>query len=88
MTKGETETVGSSKTVTLNFENTGVNNLIQRAQAQLERFKMCESFGMWEFCSYFMDRGRLFLRLGVTRCVMVIYVPLYCFETFIWNLSF
>ena len=56
MTKGETETVGSSKTVTLNFENTGVNNLIQRAQAQLERFKMCESFGMWELCSYFMSR--------------------------------
>ena len=56
MTKGEAQTTGSSKTVTLNFENTGVNNLIQRAQAQLERFKMCESFGMWEFCSYFMSR--------------------------------
>lgn len=56
MTKGETETTGSSKTVTLNFENIGVNNLIQRARAQLERFKMCESFGMWEFCSYFMSR--------------------------------
>lgn len=56
MSKGETETIGSSKTVTLNFENTGVNSLIQRAQAQLERFKMCESFGMWEFCSYFMSK--------------------------------
>lgn len=56
MTKGETETTGSSKTVTLNFENVGVNNLIQRARAQLERFKMCESFGMWEFSSYFMSR--------------------------------
>lgn len=55
MSKGETETVGSSKTVTLNFENAGVNNLIERAKAQLERFKMCESFGMWEFCSYFMS---------------------------------
>ena len=56
MTEGETQTTGSSKTVTLNFENAGVNNLIQRARAQLERFKMCESFGMWEFCSYFMSR--------------------------------
>lgn len=55
-TDGTTETVGSSKTVTLNFENTGVSNLIKRAQAQLERFKMCESFGMWEFCSYFMSK--------------------------------
>lgn len=55
MTKGQTETVGSSKTVTLNFENTGVQSLVKRAQSQLERFKMCESFGMWEFCSYFMS---------------------------------
>lgn len=53
---GNTETRGSSKTVTLSFENVGVNNLVKRAQAQLERFKMCESFGMWEFCSYFMSR--------------------------------
>lgn len=55
-TKGESQTTGSSKTLTLNFENMGVNNLIKRAQAQLERFKLCESFGMWEFCSYFMSR--------------------------------
>lgn len=55
-TDGKTETKGSSKTVTLNFENVGVNTLIQRARAQLERFKMCESFGMWEFGSYFMSR--------------------------------
>ena len=56
ISEGRTDTTGSSKTVTLNFENIGVNNLIQRARAQLERFKMCESFGMWEFCSYFMSR--------------------------------
>lgn len=55
-TEGESTTVGSSKTITLNFENTGVGNLIQRAQAQLKRFKSCESFGMWEFCCYFMSR--------------------------------
>lgn len=56
VTKGETKTSGTSKTITLNFENKGVNNLIERAQQQLERFKVCESFGMWEFCSYFMSR--------------------------------
>ena len=54
-TDGESTTKGSSKTVTLSFENTGVNNLIKRAQAELERFKMCGSFGMWEFCGYFMS---------------------------------
>lgn len=55
-TKGTTETQGTSKTVTLNFENKGVSLLMERAQAQLERFKKCESFGMWEFCSYFMSK--------------------------------
>ena len=56
VTKGTTDTKGTSKTVTLNFENKGVNLLMERAQAQLERFKACESFGMWEFCSYFMSK--------------------------------
>ena len=56
LTKGETTTIGSSNTITLNFENKGVSNLIERAQSQLERFKLCESFGMWESCSYFMSK--------------------------------
>lgn len=54
--KGETKTTGSSNTITLNFENKGVINLMERAQAELERFKICESFGMWEFSSYFMSK--------------------------------
>lgn len=55
-TKGTTETKGTSKTITLNYENKGVSILMERAQLQLERFKTCESFGMWEFCSYFMSK--------------------------------
>lgn len=55
-TKGETTTKGSSKTITLSFENKGVSNLMERAKAQLDRFKKSESFGMWEFCAYFMSR--------------------------------
>lgn len=55
-TKGETSTKGSSKTITLNYENNGVSNLIERAKSQLERFKKSESFGMWEFCAYFMSK--------------------------------
>lgn len=54
--KGETVTKGSSKTITLNYENNGVLNLIERAKAQLDRFKKSESFGMWEFCAYFMSK--------------------------------
>lgn len=29
---------------------------MERAQSELERFKSCESFGMWEFCGYFMSK--------------------------------
>lgn len=55
-TRGTTETRGTSKTITLNYENKGVTTLMERAQAELERFKVCESFGMWEFCGYFMSK--------------------------------
>ncbi len=55
-TKGETVTTGTSNTITVNFENKGVENLMERAQAQLERFRICESFGMWEFAGYFMSK--------------------------------
>lgn len=56
VSRGNTSTTGSSKTTTLNYENKGVELLMQRAQAQLERFKMSESYGMWEFGSYFLSR--------------------------------
>ena len=55
-TSGTTTTTGSSKTITLTYENKGVETLMKRAQAELERFKLCESFGMWEFCGYFMSK--------------------------------
>lgn len=55
-TQGTTTTKGSSKTITLNYENKGVTTLIERAKAELERFKICESFGMWEFCGYFISK--------------------------------
>lgn len=55
-TKGETKTEGTSNTITINFENKGVCNLIERAKSQLERFKICESYGMWEFAAYFMSK--------------------------------
>ena len=55
-TKGETSTTGTSNTVTLNFENKGVELLMKRAQAQLDRLKIGESFGMWEFSNYILSK--------------------------------
>lgn len=55
-TQGTTETKGSSKTITLNYENKGIEELIERSKAELQRFRLCESFGMWEFCGYFFSK--------------------------------
>lgn len=55
MQEGTSETEGSSKTIGLSYENKGVSSLMKRAEAQLERFKLCESYGMWEFAAYFMS---------------------------------
>lgn len=55
-THGTTTSTGSSKTITLNYENKGVTTLLERAKDELERFKTCESFGMWEFCGYFISK--------------------------------
>lgn len=51
----ENTTTGNSTTFNMTYENKGVSDLMERANAQLKRFALCESFGMWEFCSYFMS---------------------------------
>lgn len=53
--EGETDTSGTSDTVSIDYENKGVQDLMERAKMQLDRFRKCESFGMWEFCSYFFS---------------------------------
>lgn len=56
VSKGNTNTVGTTKTLTVNFENKSVLSLLERAEAQLKRFEKSESFGMWEFSSYFLSK--------------------------------
>lgn len=53
--RGETKTQGTSDTLTLTYENKGIESLIERANSELERFRICESFGMWEFGCYFLS---------------------------------
>lgn len=52
---GETTTRGTTDTLTLTYENKGIEALIERAESELERFRICESFGMWEFGCYFLS---------------------------------
>ena len=54
-TVGETDTIGESKTKTLNFENKGISDLMKKIDAQLERIETWESYGLWESCAYFFS---------------------------------
>lgn len=49
-----TETFGTSKAVTLNARNMTLELTLQRIAKHLERIEECESFGMWNFASYFL----------------------------------
>ncbi len=53
-TTSMTETFGSSKGVTLDAKNMTLNLTLQRIAKHLERIEECESFGMWNFASYFL----------------------------------
>ena len=55
--EGKTTTTGTSEAITINYENKGITTLLERASEQLERFKLSESYGMWECCGYFMSES-------------------------------
>lgn len=54
-TKGETDTLGTSETKTLNYENKGITDLMKKIDSHLQRIGSWESFGLWESCAYFFS---------------------------------
>lgn len=54
-TQGETDTTGTSKTKTINYENKGISDLMKKIEEQLERINLWESYGLWESCAYFFS---------------------------------
>lgn len=48
-------TSGDSKTMTIEYINKSVEGLIKKLDEQLERIKMCESFGLWDCAAYFVS---------------------------------
>lgn len=50
-----TNTKGSSKTLTVNYENKSVKNLMIKIEKNLERINACEAFGLWQCASYFIS---------------------------------
>lgn len=50
----DTDTIGNSKTLTIEHQNKSVITLLETVDRQLERIKDCEAFGVWECASYFI----------------------------------
>lgn len=52
----DTSTEGNSRNLTINFDNKSVQNLMKKIDNNLERIKLCESFGLWECACYFISQ--------------------------------
>lgn len=52
--KGSGSSSGDTDTTTLTFENKSILGLIERADMQIKRISCGESYGMWDFCAYFI----------------------------------
>ncbi|CAM4489760.1 DNA helicase HerA-like ATPase [Paenibacillus endophyticus] len=50
----ETQTIGNSRNLQIQFENKTVTNLLQKIEEQLVRLKSSEDFGMWSCACYFI----------------------------------
>lgn len=46
---------GDTDTMSLNFENKGVQELMNKADLQLKRIDCSKAYGMWDFCGYFFS---------------------------------
>lgn len=51
----DTETVGSSKTLTIEQQNKTIGVLLENIERQLKRMESCEAFGVWECAGYFIS---------------------------------
>lgn len=52
--RSDTNTVGSSKTLTVEHQNKSVAALLEVIDKQLKRMEACEAFGVWECAGYFI----------------------------------
>lgn len=51
----DSDTTGTSVNRTINFENKGISELLQKIEQQLTRINQQESYGMWEMAAYFFS---------------------------------
>ena len=48
---------GTSRGITLNSQNMTLKNVLQQLEKQFKRIEDCESFGMWNFATYFVGES-------------------------------
>lgn len=50
-----TKTTGSNTSFSIEHENKTIIRMLEKIEEQLQRIKLCESFGIWECASYFIS---------------------------------
>ena len=50
-----TTTNGSSKSITVNYENRSIKGLMDKIEENLQRITQCEAFGLWRCAAYFIS---------------------------------
>lgn len=53
-----TDSIGSSKGLTIQSQNLMIGNMLERIKKQIERIDECESIGMWNSAVYFMSENK------------------------------
>jgi len=54
-TDTDTLTTGNTRTISINYENKSVKNIMEKIEEHLSRIKSCESFGLWDCACYFIS---------------------------------
>ena len=63
---GTTETISKGKSLQLTYENKTVASLLEKIDAQLERIKSSESFGMFASAAYFLAPNRALAEMAAS----------------------
>ena len=53
-TRGRTYTNGTNRTITVNFSDKHISNLLEQTEQHIKRLKESQNFGLWECAAYFL----------------------------------
>lgn len=65
---GTTDTTGITDTITLNFDNKGVQGLLEKTEQQLKRIELGMAYGAWETSCYFLSDDIATTAMAANMC--------------------